>query len=101
MTWIRAGQAPRAPIHEYMNEGVNRAACFLMSLSSHCPDYHEYELFMQLSYLSLFMSIFVFTACLGLRLIFVAALFVYGPRLSPFFTPEPGRRPPRSILRLS
>ena len=34
-------------------------------------------------------------AAVGTEFFFVAALFVYGPRLEPFFTPAPTRRPPR------
>ena len=33
-------------------------------------------------------------AAVGSEFFFVAALFVYGPRLEPFFTPAPMRRPP-------
>ena len=48
---------------------------------------------------------FIFATCkhhlvlasVGIEFCFVAAFFEYVPCLSPFSTPEPGRRPPRHI----
>ena len=35
----------------------------------------------------------------GCDFFFVAALFLYEPRMVPFFTPAPGRRPPRPTMQ--